>query len=597
MTCSTKLSRWLAAISSCALALGPIGAGALINGSDDELGTYSAVAAFGTGCSAVLVAPRVMLTSAHCMAAHALSCTNLVAEPLSVSFAEADGGWSNEASFNARTIDVEAFVPSPRLFDLGQCSSGNTFGCSSAERNLIDHSGELVVLYLAADAPPDVDPLPILVHPTVDRSESAAQVGVFSTLETWVASEPVVTTVGYGVGSHLETVGTAQLRGRDYGLQRWVEASSDFATLLGASNCNALAAAEDRPGVVVSPKDLTAQQVVDANAVAAGTDYPGSEHSHSGTGDSGGPVLLGQGIGAKGDAPTTYSGPGAGTAYDPDRNYVAGTASSWVAYGQGELATVFTPTWTHSASTFLMSALHDSDSDRLADPVDDDRDGDGCANDTDQHPDDRWVPVGIRVLPNCNPSTRPLLGDEALHSDRDRVRNCEDDDDDGDGILDEHDGCPLNAGDACVEPGPSCPWNRAFFDCRSAGCNELLVKLSSVVNPDPTREELFRIVSVDDGVITIAPAERRSIEQSARLLARGFAVTDARPGSRSELLTLEVVGPFGRFGSDNVGGVLAVYEPRRARLGNLRGANALQLRFGRDGRSVEIAGTRAGGSR
>jgi hypothetical protein len=571
----------------CALALCPLASRAVINGSDDATGAYAAVAAFGSGCSSVLVAPQVMLTSGHCMPAHALSCTNVATSPLAVTFAEPDGGWTDLASFNARTIQVQGFVRRSELFDLSQCSSADTYDCSDAERPLIDPTKELIVMYLAAEAPADATPLPILVHPSTDTSHSAAEVGVFPTLETWVQSEPVVTTVGYGVGSHAETVGTMQLRGRDYGLQRWVETSTDFAGFLGASDCNTLVASASRPGVVVSPADLTAAQVGDPWAVAAGQDWQGSQHSHSGGGDSGGPVLVGQGIGAKGDAPTPYAGPGGGSSYDPGRNYVAGTASLWVSYG-GELATGFNPTWTASASAFLMSALYDSDGDRWADPVDEDRDGDGCDNGVDQHPDDRWVPIGTEVRPNCSPSTAPWLGDESLDSDSDGVPNCRDDDDDGDLIPDEQDGCPVHAGNLCVKAGPPCPWNRAFFDCRTAGCFELLVRFSSLINPDPTRELFFPVLQVAEGVLTVGPAEGMTAAESARMLARGAISA----GRISGVTTLEVVGPYGRVGPDTVGGVLAAYEPGRVRVRDLRGATALELRFGRDGRSLEIAGTR-----
>lgn len=572
----------------CALSLAPTTSWAVINGSDDTTGAYAAVAAFGSGCSSVLVAPRVMLTSGHCLPAHALSCTDVATTPLAVTFAEPDGGWTDLASWNARTVAVQELVRRAELFDLSQCSSSDTFDCSDAERPLIDHSRELIVLYLAADAPADVTPLPILVHSSADTSHSAAEVGVFTTLEDWAQTEPVVTTVGYGVGSHAETVGTTQVRGRDYGLQRWVETETDFAGFLGASDCNTLVASANRPGIVVSPDDLTEAQVGDPTAVPPGEDWAGSQQSHSGGGDSGGPMLVGAGLGAKGDTPTAYSGPGAGSSYDPDRNYVAGTASLWVAHG-GDLATAFNPTWTSSASAFLMSALHDEDGDRLADPVDDDRDGDGCDNGVDQHPDDRWVPIGTEVRPNCNPSSAPWLGDESLDSDGDGVASCRDANDDGDRLPDDRDPCPIDAGSVCVKVGRACPWNVGVFDCRAAGCSELLVRVWSRVNPDPTRAELlFSVLEVREGVITVGPPEGTTVAESARFLARGAV----RGGRASEVAILEVVGPFGRLGADTVGGILAAYEPRRVRIGRLQGATALELRFGGDGQSLEIRGAR-----
>lgn len=583
---SRLASGLLALALACGLTLQSSESQALINGSEDDTGTYSAVARFGGGCSAVLVAPRVMLTSAHCLPFHALQCTNLTMTPLSVTFAETGGGWSSSASFNARTVDVGAFVQGSQLFDLSQCSNTDMFNCGNYNRAIVNHSRELVVMYLDADAPIDVTPLPLLINPNVDSTYSAAEVGFLSDLEGWVDNQdPVATTVGYGIGSHGYMLGATVFRGRDYGLQRLVDTESDYTSLLGATSCNQLAAVSDQPGVWVSPEDLDFNQLPvdgdgnpDLSAVMPGADFSPSQHSQSGTGDSGGPVLVGNGIGARGDFPTSL-----GTAlgsFDANRNYIAGTASLWATF-QGDPGTVFTPTWTYSASTFLMDLLHDSDGDGFADPVDDDMDGDECDNDVDQHPEDRWVPVGRIYYPNCSPSEADLLGDEKIDTDGDGVRDCQDTNDDNDALPDDLDPCPVDDPDLCIELGPSCPWNPIFFDCILAGCNDLLLKLSSLVNPDPAEEVFFPVLSVADWVVVVAPPPSLSLEESVAALA-GDAF--GRRDPVAELLMLEVVGPEG------VRGILAAFNPDLVVVGTLEGANALQLRFGDDGRSLEING-------
>ena len=124
-----------------------------------------------------------MLTSAHRMPVHALQCTHITMSPLSVTFAEMSGGWLSTDSFNARTISVQGFVQRPELFNLSQCLPGDAFSCTNFidpdgpgplpnnyNRATINHSTELVVMYLADDAPIDVTPLPLLINPAVDTT-------------------------------------------------------------------------------------------------------------------------------------------------------------------------------------------------------------------------------------------------------------------------------------------------------------------------------------------------------------------------------------------------------------------------------------------
>jgi hypothetical protein len=120
----------LAALSALSMAIGcyasdegpavAVTEQAVINGTVAN-GKYTGVGQLhGGGCSAVLVAPRVMLTSAHCMQDHALGCTTLAATAMNVVFAEPNGGWADQASYDARTVAIESFAVRPELFDLSQ---------------------------------------------------------------------------------------------------------------------------------------------------------------------------------------------------------------------------------------------------------------------------------------------------------------------------------------------------------------------------------------------------------------------------------------------------------------------------------------------
>ena len=573
----------LATSIGCAAAGDELGVGvtsqAVINGTVAN-NLYTGVGQLhGGGCSAVLVAPRVMLTSAHCLQDHALGCTTLAATPMNVVFAQANGGWSGEASYLARTVAIEGFAARPELFDLGQCEVSDTFHCGPSLRENIDHSKELVVLYLADEAPADAVPLPIMVHPNVDTTHFAAEVGKFSGLPTWVDdNEPVVTTVGYGVGSHAYAVDGDQVRGRDYGVQRWIATSTSFAGYLGASDCNSEQPWSTEPGVVVAPDDLSPSQVGDADLVAAGASFAGSDFSHSGGGDSGGPILVGKGSASNGVSPTALPPPSASSSYDANRSYIAGTASLWVGTAT-EFRTAFTPTWTLAAGTFLKQALHDSDQDGYADAVDDDTDNDGCDDDADQHPSDRWVPIGTVHHLNCRPHSSPWLGDEGTDSDGDGLLNCEDPNDDNDAFLDGPDDCPVHTSGLCYRVGETCPLEPLFFDCRLGGCNELLVRISSVINPDPTRTWSYAVRSIDARTIVVSAPRELAIDTAAKI----FTGIGARAPTGD--LLIELVGSDGRARA-----TLALYEPTRATIGRLSGTTSLELRFATDGKSLSVQG-------
>jgi len=156
----------------------------------------------------------------------------------------------------------------------------------------------------------------------------------------------------------------------------------------------------------------------------------------------------------------------------------------------------------------------DRDGDGAGDACDWDVDGDGCCNPwepscppalADQHPWDKYVPVGTIIQLGCpeGPITSVLTAFEGGHADRDGIPNCRDNDDDNDGVLDDApDPCPTVPGTepelcremrVCHEPWPEY--------CAPFCGPGLFAKLVSVINPDPTRPMIWDHVAVFDNAL------------------------------------------------------------------------------------------------
>lgn len=425
-----------------AMALAPSAHG-VISGVPDGDNAYSAVARLGNvNCSAVLVARRVALTSAHCLPQFATGCFPYSPGSLQVRFAQPDGT-VDFTQTAARTIDVQSIeVHHDAAVNVQQCATGDpcagdNLDCSEFNAGVcldpaqaetpgsVNRSSELVVLFLAAEAPPDVTPLQILVHPTFknvsDRFVS------FAELETWAAQEkPLVTAAGFGTGSEAYSDGVTTLTGRDRGVLRWQSNSSLYGGTLGWQDCTTRAPEIAAPAVVVVPDDITDADAPEATGTgpawcfaAPGSDVSGAQHSHVSCGDSGGPIVVGAGPGAKGATPTALPPPAPGDTYLQGGRYVAGTASVYAAGIGGRPATAYNPTWTESASSFLTAHLIDSD-------------GDGLVN-------------GVDEFPGCD--------DDGI-------------DQDLDGVPDECDSCPCDPGDGDEDADGICR-----VECHGAGDN------------------------------------------------------------------------------------------------------------------------------
>lgn len=185
----------------------------------------------------------------------------------------------------------------------------------------------------------------------------------------------------------------------------------------------------------------------------------------------------------------------------------------------------------------------DLDGDGIGDACDPDRDGDGCHNSFDQHPDERMVVVGQLIgAGNCSPGVELITADESGDSDGDGIPDCQDLDDDNDFICDEggpidptqFNGVPLDgcgAGPGGIDPCPvdahggcndftapnQCrpPW----IACIGGGCSMYHLRLFSLSNPDPTRELIFDRFEIHNRRLFLTALPGRSASESARALA------------------------------------------------------------------------------
>lgn len=203
----------------------------------------------------------------------------------------------------------------------------------------------------------------------------------------------------------------------------------------------------------------------------------------------------------------------------------------------------------------------DLDGDLIGDACDPDRDGDGCLNRRDQHPDEKMVVVGMFIgAGGCSPGVETITRDESTDSDGDTVPDCADLDDDNDLICDEGgpelpgapgvgaegcvpgetgvDPCPVDADGGCIMGGGPAECPPPWVVCFGGGCNSYFVKLSSLTNPDPTREVIFDRFEIHNRTLFLAPLPGRTASESA--LAVGGADFFAASAA-----SLEAGGPEG----------------------------------------------------
>jgi hypothetical protein len=120
------------------------------------------------------------------------------------------------------------------------------------------------------------------------------------------------------------------------------------------------------------------------------------------------------------------------------------------------------------------------------DACDPDDDNDLCPDGVDDRPKEDSSIVGWRLAANCPDASQKIYGWDGADTDGDGLRNCQDPDDDNDGVPDVDDPCPLVAGTdslLCQSPPTSCPATTLLNTCQFGGCNEFLLRIVSIINP------------------------------------------------------------------------------------------------------------------
>jgi len=195
------------------------------------------------------------------------------------------------------------------------------------------------------------------------------------------------------------------------------------------------------------------------------------------------------------------------------------------------------------------TAQVDTDHDGMGDvcdpePTIPDNDGDGCADSVDQHPADEYIVVGSQLNAPCGFGVEPVFGHEGADADGDGLLNCEDPDDDNDGLCDEGgpladgtpgtpsggcipdyagtDACPLQAGDLCHLQGIPFPCPPEYVTCQGKGCFDFILKLVPISDPDPLSGIVFERFQVVNRMLYISrfpgarsPSRRESCRETS----------------------------------------------------------------------------------
>jgi hypothetical protein len=234
-----------------------------------------------------------------------------------------------------------------------------------------------------------------------------------------------------------------------------------------------------------------------------------------------------------------------------------------------------------------------TDGDSEGDACDLDDDNDYCPDTTDDKPKKDSSVVGFRIAANCPDTTADVWGWDGEDSDGDGARNCADIDDDNDGTPDTSDKCPVDKpvqsgipGFECNKGAVSCPFQLPWDVCMFGGCNELLIKILSVINPDPLMIiEKFRIIGTD--IYLEASADQTIQQIETAVLAQSQIAATAAPATgrsgrgalsrsrttmRMEIWSRDTPGKPGRRLA-----TIAEYDARSVQLISQQSAPALKI--------------------
>ncbi len=231
-----------------------------------------------------------------------------------------------------------------------------------------------------------------------------------------------------------------------------------------------------------------------------------------------------------------------------------------------------------------------TDGDSEGDACDLDDDNDFCPDTTDDKPKQDSSVIGFKIAANCPDSTVDVWGWDGDDSDGDGTRNCQDTDDDNDGVLDTADKCPVDApksgsipGFECNKGAVSCPFQVPWDVCMFGGCNEFLIKILSVINPNPVVIDKFRIVGTEVYLQASANQTLQQIEEAVLAQSQIAGVVESARGSvgragrarttiRMEIWSRDAPNKPGRRMA-----TIAEYDPRSVQLIAQEGQPAVKV--------------------
>lgn len=241
----------------------------------------------------------------------------------------------------------------------------------------------------------------------------------------------------------------------------------------------------------------------------------------------------------------------------------------------------------------------DLDQDGKGDACDQDIDGDGCLNIVDHHPNSAVARAGTYISATCSSKSGIEYESEALNHDTDALRDCEDADDDNDGILDDFDPCPLVFG---INP-VNCRGTREcgvvrsdwWATCLGGGCVEIYARFTERINPDPTRAIIIDRVSIVNQTLYLQPGVGSSVASlGQRIAAFGQRPASARgdvAAAASGEWRIELWSRATETEPSRLVAVVGDYDPAEIVLGQLGTGSLLALNFETNGAPPTLAAT------
>lgn len=261
----------------------------------------------------------------------------------------------------------------------------------------------------------------------------------------------------------------------------------------------------------------------------------------------------------------------------------------------------------------------DLDRDDIGDECDEDIDGDGCRNGLDQEPRETLARIGrtvtAGVAANCDAQEGDYYGPVSQDTDRDGQLDCQDDDDDGDGIPDASDSCPVGQlsdffgrnflpfpylpllGECGVQSICSPRLPPALLDHGSFDHERVFVRVRDArVNPNPERDVILGDVRIVNGTVYAFAGSGAPLSGLVnRVLGLGGAAgrRDASPAGPfdGELRRVELWTRATGSGPARLLGVIGELDPASAIVDGGAQGRWLALRVDEDGGPARLAGT------